>query len=120
MCLDTHNGDGVFANVLKPNELQGAWTVTVNPLSLVGADDNVFESSTGVEVEHGVLPIAFRLAVAGARATVVLGPPGVKDLSRCDLNHGAIGMVSGGGRNSSLVPQTCQSDGNENGERRNA
>lgn len=120
MCLDTHNGDGIFANILKPDELQSAWTVTVNSLSVVGADDNVFQSGTGVKIEYGVLPISLGLAVTGARATVVLGPPGVEDLSRRNLDYGAIGMVSGGSRNSSLVAQTRQSDRNENKKGRNS
>lgn len=120
MCLQTHNGDGVFAHILKPDELQRAWTVTVHPLSLVGADDDVLQSSTRVKVEYGILPIALGLAFTGARAPVVLGPPSVEDLPRRNLNHSAIRMMSGGGRNSSLVAQTCQSDRNKNGERRNA
>jgi hypothetical protein len=107
MCLNTHNGDGIFANILKPHELQSAWTVTVHPLSLVGTDDDVLQSSTGVEVEYGILPIALGVAVTGARATVVLGPAGVENLSRRNLNHSAIGIMSGGSRNSSLVAQTC-------------
>lgn len=119
MSLDTHNGDGIFTNILKPDELQSAWTVTVHSLGLVGADDNVFQSCSGVKVEYSVLPIALGLAVTGARATVVLGPSGVEDLSRRNLDYGAIGMVSCGSRNSSLVAQTGQSDGNEKGKGHN-
>lgn len=42
------HGDGILADVLKPNELEGAGAVAVDTLSLVLADDDVAEGGTGL------------------------------------------------------------------------
>lgn len=52
--MSTHNGNSIFADVFKPNKLQGAGTVAVDTLLLVLANDDILKSCTGTKKEHRV------------------------------------------------------------------
>lgn len=49
------DGDGILADVLEPDVLNGAVAIAVDALGLVLADDGVLQSTTGTDEEHGVL-----------------------------------------------------------------
>jgi len=81
------DGDGVLANVLEPNELESARTAAVDTLSLVLSDDDVPQGSTSLEQEHSVSITTFSLVVASTRATIVLLPATIEDLTSIDRDH---------------------------------
>lgn len=49
------DGDGILADVLEPNVLDGAVAVAVDTLGLVLANDGVLQGSAGTDHEDGVL-----------------------------------------------------------------
>lgn len=51
----TYDGDGVLADVLEPDKLEGAGAAAVNALGLVLSDDNVPQGRTRVQEEDGIL-----------------------------------------------------------------
>ena len=79
-CVTAYNGDGVLANVFKPDELEGAGAEAVDSLHLVLANDAVSKGSTGLDQEHGI-GIAALSVLTRAGAAVVHGPPAVVNLS---------------------------------------
>lgn len=80
-CVTAYNGDGVLANVFKPDELEGAGAEAVDSLHLVLANDYVAERSTRLEQEHRVRVPSLAVP-ASATASVVLNPPGIEHLAR--------------------------------------
>lgn len=72
----TLDGEGILADLLPPDVLDGARALAVNTLDLVGADDDVLEGSTVLKDEDGILVTTLLLASAlhtsavGLHATV--------------------------------------------------
>lgn len=116
----TYDRDGVLADILEPDELEGAVALTVDTLRLVLANDDVLQSSALVEDEHGVGVLALALLAAGTRATVILGPLTVEDLTGLDLDDGLVRVVGGGGGNAALVTEAGKSGGHADHELRQA
>jgi len=46
--------DSVLADILEPDELEGAGTITVHALGLVLADDDVAQGGAGAEEEDSI------------------------------------------------------------------
>ena len=57
-------GDGVLADVLEPDVLEGAGALAVDALGLAGADDDVAEGGAVLEDEHGVSLTGLGLVLA--------------------------------------------------------
>lgn len=53
----TYDGDGVLADILEPDKLEGAGPVAVHTLGLILSNDDVSQRGAGLEVEDGVLPV---------------------------------------------------------------
>ena len=64
-------GDGVLADVLEPDVLEGAGAAAMDALGLVGADDDVGEGGAVLEDEHGVVLARLGLVLADAGRAVV-------------------------------------------------
>lgn len=103
-CAITLDGDGILADVLKPDKLEGAGAEAVHTLALVGADDDVAQSGTILEHEDGVGLAALTLTTAGD-ATVVPGPAGVEDLAGLDITGLAEADGVCGSGNTALVAE---------------
>lgn len=84
-----YNGDSILTNVLKPNELQSAGALAVNPLLLVFSNDNVLQSCARSEDEDSIIISTFT-ASACAGTTVILGPASIKSLTSSNLDRGAV------------------------------
>ena len=48
------DGDSVLAHVLEPDKVERAWSVTMNTLGLILADDAVLEGGATAEEEDGI------------------------------------------------------------------
>lgn len=80
MLLD---GKGILADRRPPDVLKGASTPAMDTLDLVGANDDVLERTTVLDLEHSVRVTAFRLA--GTRDTAVVRLVAtIKGLARSD------------------------------------
>lgn len=63
--------NGVLADVLPPDVLDGAGALAVNTLSLSGTDDDVADGGTVLENEHGIGLTSLALVLADGRRSVV-------------------------------------------------
>lgn len=80
----TFDGDCIFADIFKPDELKVAGTFAVDAFLLVGADDDIAKSRAVLENEDRVCFAAFALARA-FDAAIVLGPAGVEDFAGLEV-----------------------------------
>jgi hypothetical protein len=88
---ETYDSDSVLTDVLEPDELQGAGTLTVDTLLLILSDDDVLQGSARPEDEDGIVVTALAIG-ASARSAVVPGPAGIKGLACSDLDRGTVGV----------------------------
>lgn len=58
------DGEGVFANILPPDILDGAWAHAVNTLALFRADDDILQGSARLDQEDSIGVTSFGLAAA--------------------------------------------------------
>lgn len=127
--------DGIFADVLKPDVLEGAVAGAVHTLGLALADDGVLQGGALVEVEDGALPVALGLAAAGALAAVEALPLAVvattefsersrveevllwySRLASLDLDHAAARLGVGSLRDTTSVRLAGKSSGQDGGQ----
>lgn len=50
----TYDSDGVFADILEPNELESAGSVTVHTFSLVLSNDDVLQLCASAKQKYGI------------------------------------------------------------------
>lgn len=91
----TLEGEGILADLLPPDVLDGARTLAVNTLNLVGADDDVLEGGSVLKDEDSIRVAA--LLLTSALHTTAVGLHGTVEGSLDDLGRLVGDGTLGGG-----------------------
>lgn len=91
----------------------------MDTLGLVGTDNDVPQSSTGMKIEDGAFPVSLRLVTTSAGTTVIPGPATIKGVSSGNLDDSIVRVLGSGCRDAPFMSETGKSRWNEEGEENN-